>query len=299
MVRGIAESLAGRVAILELPPMGFRELTHSTDRLSFLEEWVQTRGQSAQLPPREPPAWFPLIWRGGYPSLLDLPDALVQNQRHSYMQTYIERDIRTVAGVGDLQLFGRFFALLSAYSAYLLNPAELGRELGIDRKTAIAWKSIGTATYQWIEVPAFTRNATKRVAGKHKGYLNDTGLICYHQRITSPDTIAGHPLQGQLIETWTVMEILKTMQAWSTRPNIYHYRSHGGAEVDLILELDGWLFPIEIKSKSRPTRHDTRGIQSFRTSFPQERVAPGLIVCAVEEPEWINEEALAIPWWSL
>ena len=215
------------------------------------------------------------------------------------MQTYIERDIRTVAGVGDLQLFGRFFALLSAYSAYLLNPAELGRELGIDRKTAIAWKSIGTATYQWIEVPAFTRNATKRVAGKHKGYLNDTGLICYHQRITSPDTIAGHPLQGQLIETWTVMEILKTMQAWSTRPNIYHYRSHGGAEVDLILELDGWLFPIEIKSKSRPTRHDTRGIQSFRTSFPQERVAPGLIVCAVEEPEWINEEALAIPWWSL
>lgn len=124
-------------------------------------------------------------------------------------------------------------------------------------------------------------------------------MICYHQRITSHDAIAGHPLQGQLVETWTAMEILKTVQAWSTQPNIYHYRSHGGAEVDLILELDGWLYPVEIKSKSHPTRRDTSGIQSFRTSFPRERVAPGLIICAVEEPEWVDAEVLAIPWWSL
>jgi uncharacterized protein len=215
------------------------------------------------------------------------------------VQTYIERDIRSVAGVGDLQLFGRFFALLSAYSAREMNPTELGRELGVDRKTAISWKSIAEATYQWFEVPAFTRNATKRVSGKHKGYLTDTGHICYHQRVASADAIAGHPLQGQLVETWVVTEILKTVQAWSTRPNFYHYRSHGGAEVDLILEMDGWLFPVEIKSKSHPSLQDGRGIRSFRKSFSGERVASGLIVCAVEAPEWIARDVLAVPWWTL
>lgn len=300
VVKNISESLAGRVAIVELLPMSFREFTHVVDRPSLLEDWVASRGQSVDSAvSASPQPWFPVIWRGGYPGLLELPDSLVQNQRQSYMQTYVERDIRSVAGVGDLQLFGRFFALLSAYSARQVNPAELGRELGVDRKTAIAWKSIATATYQWFEIPAFTRNATKRVAGKHKGYMADTGHICYHQRITSPDAIAGHPLQGQLVETWTAMEILKTVQPWPTRPNFYHYRSHGGAEVDLILELDGWLFPIEIKSKAHPSHTDVRGIHSFRKNFPQERITNGLIICAVEQPEWIAKDILAVPWWIL
>ena len=88
---------------------------------------------------------------------------------------------------------------------------------GVDRKTAVAWKSTAAATYQWMEIPAFTRNATKRVSAKHKGYMTDTGLICYHQRIGSADAIAGHPLQGQLVETWSAMEIVKTVRAWSTQ----------------------------------------------------------------------------------
>lgn len=224
---------------------------------------------------------------------------LIQNQRQSYVQTYVERDIRSVAGVGDLQLFGRFFTLLGASSARQTNPTELGRELGVDRKTAIAWKSTAAATYQWIEIPAFVRNATKRLSGKHKGYMTDTGLICYHQRIGSADAIAGHPLQGQLVETWTAMEIFKAVQLGSTQPNFYHYRAHSGAEVDLILELDRWLFPIEIKSKSHPSHLDCRGIRSFREGFPQEQVASGLIVCAVERPEWVTADVLAVPWWSL
>ncbi len=180
-----------------------------------------------------------------------------------------------------------------------MNASQLGRDLGIDRKTALAWKSVAAATYQWHEVPAFTRNAIKRVSGKHKGFAGDTGLVCYHQRIGSPDAIAGHPLQGQLAETWVALEILKTVQSWPTQPNLYHYRSHGGAEVDLILEMDGLLFPIETKSKTHPSRRDVMGIQSFRAGFSGERIAPALVICAIEQPAWITKNVLAVPWWSI
>ena len=301
VLKSISESLAGRVAILELLPMSFREWHRETQRPSFLEEWIASPGKTPAFEKYEAvvPPWFQTIWRGGYPGLLELPEDLIPTYRQSYLQTYIERDVRTAAGIGDLQQFGRFFSLLSAHSGQEINTAQLGRDLNIDRKTALAWKSIAMATYQWFEIPAFTRNAIKRVSGKHKGYLSDTGFICHQQRISSAEAIAGHPLQGALVESWTVMEILKTLRTWDVQPSTYHYRSHGGAEVDLLLELNGRLFPIEIKSKSHPNRWDSKGIRSLRQSFPQENIATGLIVSAVEEPQWITEECLAIPWWLL
>lgn len=301
VLKTISESLAGRVAILELLPMSFREWHQDTQRPSFLKEWVHSYGKPSHLEnyPAQDQPWFQSIWRGGYPGLLGLPVDLVSTYRQSYLQTYIERDVRMVANVGDLQLFGRFFALLSASSGQEINATQLGRELNVDRKTALAWKSVAMATYQWFEIPAFTRNAIKRVSGKHKGYFSDTGFICHQQRIASADAIAGHPLQGALVESWAVMEILKILRTWDIQPNIYHYRSHGGAEVDLLLELNGKLFPIEIKSKSHPKRSDTQGIRSLQQSFPKEHVMPGLIISAIEEPQWITEECLAIPWWYL
>jgi predicted AAA+ superfamily ATPase len=298
VLRGISESLAGRVAILNLPPMGYAELQHQSEAGDTLSQWV--RGQnpvaSAKTPP---PPWPPAVWRGGYPGLLALPDNLVQTYLDSYVRTYIERDIRTVSAVGDLQHFGRFFGLLAAHTACEVNPSELGRELGIDRKTAKHWLSIAEATYQWVEIAAFTRNPAKRVSGKNKGFMTDTGLICLHQRIPDPDMIPNHPLYGRLIETWVVMEIFKRIQVWPTRPALWHFHAHGGAEVDLILEWGGRLFPIEIKAKTHPARADARGITAFRAAYPALDIAPGLIVSAVAEPERLAPDLFAIPWWIL
>lgn len=294
---GLAESLAGRVAILDLPPMAGAELHHRSGD-DLLARWVRGRepGGEASFPP---PAWSPALWRGGYPGLIALPDSLVQTALESYVRTYIERDVRTLAAVGDLQLFGRFFGLLAAYTACEVNASQLGRDLGIDRKTAIRWLSVAEAMYQWLEVPAFTRNPVKRISGKNKGYLTDTGLVCFHQRIPDPDQIPRHPLYGRLVETWVVMEIVKRSQVWPTRPALWHYRSHGGAEVDLILEWGGRLFPVEIKAKSHPARADGRGITAFRNAHPELDIAPGLIVCAVPEPQRLAPDLYAIPWWML
>ena len=299
VLRGISESLAGRVAILNLPPMGYAELRHQAVSDDLLARWVRGQEPMTSVPATPPPAWPPVVWRGGYPGLITLPDNLAQTYLDSYVRTYLERDIRTVSAVGDLQLFGRFFGLLAAHTAGEVNPTELGRELGIDRKTAKHWLSIAEATYQWVEIAAFTRNPIKGISGKNKGFMTDTGLVCLHQRIPEPDLIPNHPLYGRLIETWVVMEILKRIQIWPTRPGLWHFRSHGGAEVDLILEWGGRLFPIEIKAKTHPRRADARGITAFRAAYPKLDIAPGLIVSAVAEPERLASDLFAIPWWTL
>jgi hypothetical protein len=300
VLKSISESLAGRVAVIHLLPMTRREMAGDASG-AFLGQWL--RGQEMELPVTKAPAMapqlYPAIWRGGYPGLLELPDHLVGGYWQSYLQTYIERDVRAVANIGSLQRFGQFIRLVAALSGQEVNPAHLGRELGIDRKTAQAWLETIQATFLWFAVPPFSRNPVKRIAGKAKGYFADTGFICQLQKIGSDAAIGGHPLQGALFETYVVTEILKTVQAWPMPPNLHHFRSYGGAEVDLLLEMDGTLYPIAIKAKSNPTRNDGRGIGTFRECFPCERIGPGLIICAVPQPQRLADNLLAVPWWMI
>ena len=207
--------------------------------------------------------------------------------------------MRKVANIGSLQTYGRFIALLAALTAQEINHNQIGRELGVARNTALSWTEIAESTYQWLSIPAFSRNPLKKISGKSKGFFTDTGFISYLQRITSSNVIPGHPMQGRLFETFIVMEIVKLIQKFNIQPNLYHFRSHSGAEVDLILELDGTLFPIEIKSKTNPTRRYIRGIAAFRDCFPNENIHKGLVICAIPTFQEISPDALAIPWWCL
>jgi len=309
VLRSISESLAGRVAVLRLYPMTRRETLGLVSpgfrgRISnpspfFLEKWLANGVFDVDSGGKEAPPAFTFIWRGCLPGIMELPDHLVSGYWESYLQTYIERDVRLVANIGALQTFGAFVGLLAAYSSQEINHSHLGRELGVDRKTALAWTEVAQATFQWLTIPAFSRNPVKKIAGKSKGYFVDTGFMCYLQRIGSPEAIGSHPLKGSLFETGIVMEIIKIIQSWPLKPNLYHFRSYAGAEVDLILEMNGRLWPIEIKAKSNPNRNDVRGINAFRKCFPAEDIGPGLIICSVEEPRRLTEDAVAIPWWIL
>jgi len=299
VAKGVAESLAGRVAVLQLPPFGVREWTEQTDRPSFLDAWLGDGEICWDDWRRTPAPVMPFIWRGMHPRLLDMPDHLAATYWQSYFQTYVERDIRSIADVGALQTFGRFFALLAACTGQEVNYNHLGRELGVDRKTAVRWAEIAEATYQWFTLPAFARNPVKRIAAKSKGYLTDTGLACWLQRIASPDAILGNPLFGHLFETFVVNEVVKAFQSRPFAPNLYHYRSHGGAEVDLLLELNGVLHPIEIKATANPKRDHARGIHSLGACFPEQMIGPGLIICATESPGPLAPHVAAVPWWVL
>jgi hypothetical protein len=301
VLESVSESLAGRVAVLELRPMGRAEIEGRTPEPGFLRRFLfpEPGWNPLDHACAPPPSASRAMWRGGFPGLLELPDRLYQEYFASYRQTYIERDVRTAGDVGDVQTFGRFFGLLAALTACEVNAQQLGRELGVDRKTAKRWIGIAGATYQWTEIPAYSHNAVKRAAGKTKGYLSDTGLACHLQRIASPDVVAQHPLRGQLFETYVVLEILKRIETWPARPSLHHFRSYNGAEVDLILEIDGRLHPVEIRMTSRPQTKDCSGFLAFRRCFPAARIGPALLVCSCERVQRVREDVLAVPWWEL
>jgi hypothetical protein len=296
----LAESMAGRVAFLELPPLARGEILGNPQDQAFLRRWIGERGELGTYPVTpKPESIWPRIWRGGMPALIGLPDSMVPDWCDGYVRTYLERDLRTAGGVSDLAEFRRFLALLASQTAQEINAAHLGRELGMDRKTALRWAALAQAGFQWRELPAFSRNSAKRIAGRPKGHMADTGLACHLLRIQSPVGLEEHPSRGALFETWVVQQILRGFQDRGNPPHASHFRTLAGAEVDLVLEEDGWVFPIEVKLTARPGPVDARGLNAFRETWPDHRIAPGLLVCAVENPTWIRKDVLAVPWWSL
>ena len=169
-----------------------------------------------------------------------MPQELLTDYWSSYMQTYVERDVRRIADIKQLQTFGRFLRLLAALSGCEINYNELGRELSVNRTTAVAWTDIARATYQWHSLPAFSRNPFKRITGREKGYLADTGFLCYLLSINTPRAILTHPNHGRIFESFVVLEVLKTLQENGVRERTYHFRTYAGAEVDCVFDHDGY-----------------------------------------------------------
>lgn len=280
--------------------MGTAEIEGRASERGFLGHWLFEPGFDPAgwscTPPR---GAFERMWRGGMPGLLAMPDRLVPDFFSSYVRTYVERDVRTAADLGSLRDFGRFVGLLAALTATEVNHNQLGRDLGLSRGTAVRWSEIATATYQWVEVPAWSRNAVKRIAGRPKGHMTDTGLACHMQSISTADALAAHPMAGRMFETWVALEVMKRAESWPVRPAIHHFRAHSGAEVDLVLELDGRLHPIEVKLSTNPTRGDCRGFDGLATACPRADIGRKLVVAACEQVRRLREDAWAVPWWEL
>jgi predicted AAA+ superfamily ATPase len=298
MLRQVAESMAGRVGILELEHFGVEELAGGGDRTPWLKAWLETGGEAdpaqysclSQLPG----GVLSVLWRGGMPGLLGTPDTMVQPFLNSYLHTYVERDVRVVGDIRDTAHFGMFVALCAALTAQEVNQAHFGRELGIAPATAQKWFAALKATYQWHEVPAFSGNAVKRLAGKSKGYLADTGLACLLQRLTSVEALSASPLRGALFETWVANGIRKQFATLSATPGMYHWRTAGGAEVDVVLDWNGFRYPIEIKCQTQLSGHDLRGIRAFRETYGTQ--VPGVIVYAGDCCRKLDATTLALPW---
>lgn len=303
VIKNIAESLAGRAAFLDLEGFCLSEIAETpSPEPGWLARWLNDPKEFIAKPSlrlKLPHILYEHIWRGGFPKAQFLPIENIGDFHAAYQRTYIERDVRLLANISDLQLFGRFVRLVAALSAREINFSELGRDLGIHSATAKGWLSLLKEAFQWFEYPAYTGNVLKRISLKPKGYCSDTGQICFAQAITSPHALGGHPLWGPIFETAVVNEIRKQASFLSSSPNIYHWRSHGGAECDLLLERDGILYPIEIKATSRPSRGDTSGLRAFRETYPSLQIAPGLVIAPNERFQQLSENDYALPWDSM
>lgn len=300
ILKTVSESMAGRVAILQIGGMSPQEMYDHFDLkqnwfLKYLKDPVNFfQDKFSKI--NHLPSRLQVIWRGNMPGVLDLPNEFLPTYFSSYVQTYVERDVRLLENIQDLSEFGRFVALLAALTAQEINFSQLGREIGIAPQTAQKWLNLLVHTYQWSELPAFSSNSIKRLSSKPKGIMSDTGLACYLQRISSPEALAVSPLQGAMFESYCFNMIKSFCSALPLMPNFYHWRTLAGAEVDLIVELDGKFYPIEIKSATNITRADIRGIEAFRATYPHLNIQTGLIIYTGQEVYHVTSDIVAVPW---
>ncbi|MBM4320460.1 MAG: ATP-binding protein [Deltaproteobacteria bacterium] len=299
VLRAVAESMAGRVGVLHLEGMSAAEMRDEGREQGWLAGYLDHPAELLDVVRQSGPAAGPLnlmLWRGSLPGLLEAPDSLVPVFYRSYVETYVQRDVRTMEEIRDVASFDRFLGLAAALTAQEINASQLGREIGIVPSTARRWLNLLLHTYQWHELAPYHGNVVKRLSGKRKGYLADTGLASYLQRISSPQALAVSPLLGALFETWVMGEIRKQFVQLAVPPQAWHWRTGGGAEVDLVLERDGLLYPIEVKCKSSVDGRDARGILAFRETYGEGRVMPGLVVFAGTSGYKLGPHALALPW---
>lgn len=300
VLKDIAESLAGRVGILLLENMTLEELSNNVATNSepnWLTLYLNTPDKlHNNVFTVSQDTLYEQLWRGAFPGIMELKNHIIPNYYSSYLQTYVERDVRQLENIKDLNKFSRFVAICAALTAQEINYSELGREIGISPATANEWINVLKYTFQWREIWPYSGNMIKRISKKSKGYITDTGFACYLQRISSPNALAAHPLLGGLFETWVINTISKLFATLSTVPNMYHWRTNGGAEVDLILEIDGALYPIEIKCKTNVQSKDTSGITSFCKTYPHLKIMPGLIIYAGKTCYQLPNNVIALPW---
>jgi uncharacterized protein len=290
----LAESLAGRVLILDLEGFAAAELSGAST--GWLARWLDDPDR----PPTEaaslPHGFAEQLWRGFLPEAQELPASLIPDFHRSYQSTYIERDVRLLAEVADWAAFARFTRLLAALTAQEVNRSELGRDVGVTPQTATAWSRMLVATCQWHEVAPWHRNPIKRLSRRPKGYIADSGQACASLAIPAPTALLDHPAFGAIVETALVGDLRRMAGTMPTRPQFHHWRSHGGAEVDVVLTYGGRSHAIEIKASSHPGRGDARGIRAFRADHPQHARDTALILAPVERGYQIAEQCWVVPW---
>jgi predicted AAA+ superfamily ATPase len=265
------ESLAGRTAVLHLLPLSLSERLGQPE-LALPWERQDGAGESRALP-----ELWPGLLRGGYPELSAQPERDSTLWHSSYLQTYLERDVRSLRQVGDLTSFQSFLRALAARCGQLLNLSDLARDLGVAVNTVKAWLSVLEAGFQVMILRPYFANITKRLVKMPKIYFTDTGTLCYLVGLKDPGHASAGPLAGALFETAVLMEIVKRISHRGEQPVVYFWRTSTGMEVDFVVETGGRVVPIEAKLSATPRPAMARPIQAFQDALG-ERVAGGYVV---------------------
>ena len=269
----ITESLAGRAAMLRLLPLSRREAC-GNPQAPFPWEGKAPTGPESRPSTRQ--TWKDFL-SGGYPELVANPGRDLHLWHASYVQTYLERDVRTLRQIGDLSQFQRFLRALAARTAQLLSLTDLSRDLGVAVNTVKAWLSVLEATYQVTVLRPYFANVGKRLVKTPKVYFTDVGTLCYLTGLRDPDHAASGPMAGPIMETAVLSEIVKTLTHRGEDPQIYFWRTSSGAEVDIVLEQGGKLIPIEVKLSATPRPAFATSIQGFQRDLGQ-RASAGYVV---------------------
>jgi predicted AAA+ superfamily ATPase len=271
LMQQVTESLAGRVAVLKLLPVSRWESNFQAQR--FLP-WEK---KTTSLPHQSQTELWAGILRGSYPEIVRNPERDFRLWHASYMQTYLERDVRNLRNIGDLTQFQTFLRALASRSAQILNLSDLARDVGVSVNTTKDWISLLEASFQVFILRPYYANIGKRLIKAPKIYFMDTGLLCYLVGLRDIDHAMSGPMGGAIFENLVVTEILKIFTHRGEEPAMYYWRTSHGSEVDLIIETQAGLIPLEIKKTETPRPEMANGIAAFKQDF-EKKAAAGYVI---------------------
>lgn len=272
LMESITQSLAGRVGILNLLPFSMSEI-EQRQPVTTLEHFA---------------------WQGGYPALFDDGSAPANFFFDSYIQTYIERDLRLLKNVGDLSAFGKFMRQCAGRVGQPLNLSNLANDIGIAPNTAKAWLSVLEASYIIFTLPPYFENFNKRIIKSPKMYFFDTGLLCHLLGIGSPAQLETHHYFGNIVENAILVELYKKHANAGKRPAFWFWQDQQGNEIDLVMEEGGHLCAIEIKSSQTYNTRLSTGLKRWQNLTGNHSDRHYLIYAGEQEGE--HEFGTLLPW---
>lgn len=293
MMEGVQESLAGRVALLHLSPLSQSEIMKRPPEPPFSLELplLSERQNGRQM--LNTPEVFQRIHQGGMPALVTGTYSNASIFYSSYIDTYMERDVRRLSNDIDSLKFLRFLRSVAARTSQQVNYKGIADDAEINQTTAKNWLHVLEALGIIFLLEPYSNNVLKRTVSTPKLYFYDSGIVCYLTRWSSPETAMEGAMSGALLENYTVAEIIKTYQNAGQEPFLYYYRDKDAREIDLILERDGKLFPIEIKKMASPPKKLTKVFDLIDKS-PLQR-GTGAILCMADQLGAFDQNNLIVP----
>ena len=293
LMKNVTESLAGRMGILQLQGLSQTEKDGNRSALPFLptEQYIKT--QAVNAPEADIIKVYERIWKGSYPKLYPADNIHWETFYESYLQTYIERDIRTLSTIHKELDFLKFMRSLAARTGQMLNYKAMAADVDVSAPTLKEWLSVLQASNLIYILSPYSNNIGKRFIKTPKVYFLDTGLASYLTGWKTPETLREGAMSGAMFETYAVSEILKSYWHNGKQPNIYYYRDKEGQEIDVLLEENGTFYPVGIKKKTNPTKEDIRHFSILEKL--QLKQGTGAVLCMATNPLSITQNVQRIP----
>ncbi len=296
LMSGIQESLAGRVAVLSLTSLSQAEICGG-EMQPFTLDIEKLSARRKERTAADTGVIFDWIFRGSMPAIVSEKNSNSRIFYSSYLTTYIERDVREVSDAIDSLTFLHFITAVAARCGQILNIAEISRDADINQKQAKNWLGVLETLGLIFYLHPYSNNMLKRLVKTPKLYFYDTGLVCYLTKWSSAETLQSGAMNGAILENYVVAEIRKTYLNCGKDPYMYYYRDKDAREIDIILEHDGVLNPIEIKKSANPGSELIKVFKLLDKSSAKR--SKGAVVCMKPELSAIDRENYIIPVWMI
>lgn len=294
LMQGITESLAGRVAIVDLLGLSSSEINDRPHSGPFLPtaKWLSL-ARKRYKNPIDVHSIYQRIWQGSFPKVVGMSEKQRNMYYRSYVQTYIQRDVRDVMGISNQTNFHKFITAVAARTGQLLNYADLARDTAVDNKTAKSWLSVLQTFGLVYLLQPWYRNITKRIVKAPKLYFLDTGLASYLTQWTDFKSLSAGAMAGNMLETWLISELLKSYWHSGQTAHFYYYRDMDQREIDLLIETAECFYPIEFKKTATPTKNVVK--QFLLLKKLGKPIGSGAVLCLVEKDVPLSDTVTAIP----